>query len=68
MISVAQIEELFALGKITYILSITLIVGAWLAVGLRLWVRVRITKSPGWDDAAMIATLVSREILIVNVY
>ncbi|OSS48735.1 hypothetical protein B5807_06876 [Epicoccum nigrum] len=57
MISVAQIEELFALGKIVYVLSITLIVGAWLAVGLRLWVRVRITKSPGWDDAAMVATL-----------
>jgi hypothetical protein len=66
MISVAQIEELFALGKIIYILSITLIVGAWLAVGLRLWVRVRITKSPGWDDAAMVATLVSRETLIIK--
>ncbi|KAJ4330244.1 hypothetical protein N0V87_010166 [Didymella glomerata] len=57
MASTAQIEELFALGKIVFILSITLVIWAWLAVGLRLWVRFRITKSPGWDDAAMVATL-----------
>ncbi|KAF3039420.1 hypothetical protein E8E12_009173 [Didymella heteroderae] len=57
MASTAQIQELFALGKIVFILSITLVVWAWLAVGLRLWVGFRITKSPGWDDAAMVATL-----------
>lgn len=59
MASVAQIEELVTLGKIIFALSITLVVWAWLAVGLRLWVRLRITKSQGWDDVAMIATLVS---------
>jgi hypothetical protein len=67
MASTAQIEELFALGKIVFILSITLVIWAWLAVGLRLWVRFRITKSPGWDDAAMVATLVSRIFLTANI-
>ncbi|KAJ4991861.1 integral membrane protein [Stagonosporopsis vannaccii] len=57
MASTAQIQELFTLGKIVFVLSITLVIWAWLAVGLRLWVRFRITKSPGWDDAAMVATL-----------
>lgn len=66
MASTAQVEELFALGKIVFILSITLVIWAWLAVGLRLWVRFRITKSPGWDDAAMVATLVSRIFVIAN--
>ena len=55
----AEIVELISLGKVVFILSITLVIWAWLAVGLRLWVRFRITKSPGWDDAAMVATLVS---------
>jgi hypothetical protein len=59
MASMAQIRELITLGKIVFALSITLIIWAWLAVGLRLWVRFRITKSQGWDDAAMVATLVS---------
>ncbi|KAF2996508.1 hypothetical protein E8E13_005873 [Curvularia kusanoi] len=57
MISAAAIQELFTLGRIVFILSITITALAWLTVGLRLWVRFRITKSPGWDDAAMIATL-----------
>ncbi|KAF1927218.1 uncharacterized protein M421DRAFT_65929 [Didymella exigua CBS 183.55] len=57
MASTAQIEDLIALGKAVFVLSITLVILAWLAVGLRLWVRFRITKSPGWDDAAMVATL-----------
>lgn len=67
MASTGQIEELFTLGKIVFVLSIALVVWAWLAVGLRLWVRFRITKSPGWDDAAMVATLVSWMLLVVNI-
>lgn len=67
MASTAQIQELFALGKVVFVLSITLVVWAWLAVGLRLWVRFRITKSPGWDDAAIVATLVSWMLLMVNI-
>ena len=59
MASMANIQELITLGKVVFILSITLVIWAWLAVGLRLWVRFRITKSQGWDDAAMVATLVS---------
>jgi hypothetical protein len=51
-------EELFMLGRIIWILVLTLLTLAYLTVGLRLWVRFRITKSAGWDDAAMVATLV----------
>ncbi|KAF9695655.1 hypothetical protein EKO04_006476 [Ascochyta lentis] len=57
MASMAHIQELITLGKIVFVMSITLVVWAWVAVGLRLWVRYRITKSQGWDDAAMVATL-----------
>jgi hypothetical protein len=46
------------LGRIIWILVLTLLTLAYLTVGLRLWVRFRITKSAGWDDAAMVATLV----------
>ena len=60
MASRAQIQDLIALGKVVFALSITLIIWAWLTVVLRLWVRFRITKAQGWDDAAMVATLVSR--------
>jgi hypothetical protein len=67
MVYSAEIEELISLGKIVFILSITLVIWAWLAVGLRLWVRFRITKSPGWDDAAMVATLVSWNFLMADV-
>lgn len=62
----AQTEELMTLGKVVFALSITLVVWAWLAVGLRLWVRLRITKSQGWDDVAMIATLVSCKLQLVE--
>jgi hypothetical protein len=51
-------EELFMLGRIMWTLVLTLLTLAYLTVGLRLWVRFRITKSAGWDDAAMVATLV----------
>ncbi|KAH6644708.1 hypothetical protein C7974DRAFT_26543 [Boeremia exigua] len=57
MASKAQIQELITLGNIIFATSISLVISAWLAVGLRLWVRFRITKSPGWDDVAMVATL-----------
>jgi len=51
-------KELAFLGKIIFFLIIVLLILSYIAVGLRLWVRYRITKSPGWDDAAMVATLV----------
>jgi hypothetical protein len=54
----AEIRELLLLGKITFALAATLLIASWLAVGLRLWVRFRITKSPGRDDVAMVSTLV----------
>jgi cell division protein FtsL len=63
----ANLQELITLGKVVFVLSITLIIWAWLAVGLRLWVRFRITKSPGWDDAAMVATLVSQLLPLINI-
>ncbi|KAF2849180.1 hypothetical protein T440DRAFT_453103 [Plenodomus tracheiphilus IPT5] len=53
----AKLKELVYLGTVTYYLVITLLVLAYTTVALRLWVRFRITKSPGWDDAAMVATL-----------
>ncbi|KAF1844212.1 uncharacterized protein K460DRAFT_388086 [Cucurbitaria berberidis CBS 394.84] len=53
----AELQELILLGYITFYLIITLIVLSYIAVGLRLWVRYRITKSPGWDDATMVAAL-----------
>jgi len=54
-----KFHEFFVLGRIIWILVLTLLTLSYLTVGLRLWVRFRITKSPGWDDAAMVATLVS---------
>jgi hypothetical protein len=53
----ARIQELLLLGAITLYLIMTLLVLSYITVALRLWVRYRITKSPGWDDAAMVATL-----------
>lgn len=53
----AKVEELALLGAITVHLIITLLILTYLSVGLRIWARYRVTKSPGWDDAAMIATL-----------
>lgn len=53
----AKSKELVHLGTLTYYLVITLLTLAYTTVALRLWVRYRITKSPGWDDAAMVATL-----------
>ncbi|CAE7030700.1 hypothetical protein CFE70_004259 [Pyrenophora teres f. teres 0-1] len=50
--------ELVLLGRVIFSLIITLLILSYTAVGLRLWVRYRITRSPGWDDAAMVATLV----------
>lgn len=55
----SNLEELILLGRILWVLSLTLLTFSYLTVGLRLWVRCRVTKSPGWDDAAMVATLVS---------
>ena len=57
----AKLQELILLGYITFYLIITLIILSYITVALRLWVRYRITKSPGWDDAAMVATLVRFE-------
>ncbi|KAH3967757.1 hypothetical protein HBH52_185170 [Parastagonospora nodorum] len=53
----AKVHELFLLGRIIWVLVLTLLTLSYITVGLRLWVRFRITRSPGWDDAAMVATL-----------
>lgn len=53
----AKTEELVLLGAIIVHLIITLLILTYLSVCLRIWARYRVTKSPGWDDAAMIATL-----------
>lgn len=53
----AKLQELELLGSITFYLIITLLILSYVTVGLRLWVRYRITRSPGWDDAAMVTTL-----------
>lgn len=53
----SKLQELVLLGSITFYLIITLLILSYVTVGLRLWVRYRITRSPGWDDAAMAATL-----------
>jgi uncharacterized membrane protein len=53
----SKLQELVLLGRITFYGIITLITLSYVTVGLRLWVRYRITRSPGWDDAAMVATL-----------
>lgn len=52
-----KLQELVLLGRITFYGIIILIVLSYITVGLRLWVRYRITRSPGWDDAAMVASL-----------
>jgi len=52
-----KLMELVLLGRITFYGIITLIILSYVTVGLRLWVRYRITRSPGWDDAAMVASL-----------
>ncbi|PVH91831.1 hypothetical protein DM02DRAFT_702733 [Periconia macrospinosa] len=53
----SKIGELIMLGQILWVSIIVLLVMAYVTVGLRLFVRYRITKSPGWDDAAMVLTL-----------
>jgi hypothetical protein len=45
-------------GQLTFALVVTLLALGYTTVGLRLWVRLRITKNPGWDDITMIITLV----------
>ncbi|KAF2726962.1 hypothetical protein EJ04DRAFT_452312 [Polyplosphaeria fusca] len=59
-------------AQITYDLVVVLLVLCWSTVALRLWVRLRITKSAGWDDAFMVLTLVfftcyCSFILVINV-
>lgn len=46
-------------ADLTFGLVVALLVIGWLTVLLRLWVRLRITRNPGWDDATMVLTLVS---------
>ncbi|KAH8708461.1 hypothetical protein GQ44DRAFT_752789 [Phaeosphaeriaceae sp. PMI808] len=48
---------MLALGRLLWILILTLLTLSYVTVSLRLWVRCRITKTWGWDDAAMVATL-----------
>ena len=58
MVQPDQLSELFQLGRAVYSLILTLLVLSWIVVALRLWVRIRITKAPGWDDATMLFALV----------
>lgn len=51
-------NELYKLGVLTFTLLLVLLILAWTAVALRMWVRLTITKSPGWDDATMLMALV----------
>ncbi|KAF2194511.1 hypothetical protein K469DRAFT_546264 [Zopfia rhizophila CBS 207.26] len=44
-------------SQIELFLIIALLVLSWSSVILRLWVRIRITNTPGWDDALMVLTL-----------
>ncbi|KAH7406883.1 hypothetical protein DE146DRAFT_676194 [Phaeosphaeria sp. MPI-PUGE-AT-0046c] len=53
-----DIGELILLGRILWFMSLTLLTLSYITVGLRLWVRCRITKSAGWDDFSMVATLI----------
>ncbi|CBX99486.1 hypothetical protein IAQ61_005261 [Plenodomus lingam] len=57
MMNSEPLQELVYLGTITYDLIITLLALVYITVALRLWVRFRITKTPGWDDISMVATL-----------
>ncbi|CAI6336321.1 unnamed protein product [Periconia digitata] len=50
-------NELGSLGDLTFIVAVALLALSWITVSLRVWVRFGITKSPGWDDAAMVFTL-----------
>lgn len=59
MMANPEIQELFLLGRIIWILIITLLSLSYLTVCLRLWVRRMITRNLGWDDVAMVVTLVS---------
>lgn len=58
MVNSGYPSEIIELGRAVYALIITLLVLSWIAVALRLWVRLRLTKAPGWDDATILFTLV----------
>jgi hypothetical protein len=58
MVDPSQLSEVLQLGRAVYVLAITLLVFSWTTVALRLWVRLRITKAPGWDDVTIIIALV----------
>ncbi|KAF2641983.1 hypothetical protein P280DRAFT_449381 [Massarina eburnea CBS 473.64] len=53
----AHPDEIKELGDAVFGLIITLLILSWATVALRMWVRLGITKLPGWDDATMILTL-----------
>src|SRR5262245_20756971 len=50
-------SDLLDLGKAVFSLVVVLLLLSWATVALRIWVRLGITKSPGWDDATMVFTL-----------
>ncbi len=60
----STIQELIDLGYINRCLTWTFLILSYIAVSLRLWVRFRITKNPGWDDAAMVGTLVRPQVTL----
>ncbi|OAG03829.1 uncharacterized protein CC84DRAFT_1059881, partial [Paraphaeosphaeria sporulosa] len=49
--------EFYELGVLIFAVVIMLLFLAWTTVALRMWVRLGITKSPGWDDATMLIAL-----------
>jgi hypothetical protein len=54
----AHPNEIMELGKLTFVIVLVLLFLTWTTVALRMWVRIGITKSPGWDDATMLIALV----------
>jgi len=51
-------DDIVVWGTAMFSLVVILLIFSWITVALRLWVRVGITRSPGWDDATMLFTLV----------
>ena len=45
-------------AQVTFGLVVALLVLGYITVALRLWVRLCITKNPGWDDITIVITIV----------
>jgi len=55
-----DIRELSPRGHVYLVLNIVTPVAAIIAVGLRIWIRVNISKSVGVEDLLLVASLVSK--------